>query len=212
MTTKSIQRDPILDALFTSQARVEILKLLFLSSSSSHYLREVAILTQQPVRAVQRELARLEAAGLIQSTREGNRKYFQANNASPVFPELRALLVKTVGLSDLIKKHLSLEPDSILVAFLFGSFARGTESPTSDVDLMVIGDITGRDLARLLAPARDKLGREINPVIMRLDELQEKKAGGDPFVRNVLQEPKTFLIGGEDELRKLTGAGSSEVT
>jgi len=212
MTTKSIQRNPILDALFTSQARVEILKLLFLSSSSRHYLREVAILTQQPVRAVQRELARLEAAGLIQSTREGNRKYFQANSASPVFPELRALLVKTVGLSDLIKEYLSLEPDSILVAFLFGSFARGTESITSDVDLLVIGDITGRDLARLLAPARNKLGREINPVIMRLDELREKNARGDPFVRSVLQEPKTFLIGGEDELGELTGAGASEVT
>ena len=212
MTTKSIQRNPILDALITSQARVEILKLLFLSSSSRHYLREIAILTQQPVRAVQRELARLEAAELIQSTREGNRKYFQANSTSPVFLELRALLVKTVGLSDLIRENLSLEPDSILVAFLFGSFARGTESPTSDVDLMVIGDITSRDLARLLTPARDKLGREINPVIMRLGELREKKAGGDPFVQSILQEPKTFLIGGEDELQKLTGTGPSEAT
>ena len=201
-----------MDALFTSQARVEILKLLFLSSSSRHYLREVAILTQQPVRAVQRELARLEAAGLIQSTREGNRKYFRANSDSPVFLELRALLLKTVGLSDLIKESLSLEPDSILVAFLFGSFARGTESPTSDVDLMVIGDITGRDLARLLTPARDKLGREINPVIMKLDEFQEKNARGDPFLQSVLREPKTFLIGGDDELRELTGAGPSEAT
>lgn len=212
MTTKSIQSNPILDALITSQARVEILKLLFLGSSSRHYLREVAILTQQPVRAVQRELARLEAAGLIQSTREGNRKYFQANSASPVFPELRALLVKTVGLSDLIKKHLLLEPDSILVAFLFGSFARGTESPTSDVDLMVIGDVTSRDLSRLLTPAREKLGREINPVIMGLDEFREKNTRGDPFVRSVIQEPKTFLIGGEDELQKLTSTGPSEVT
>ena len=74
MTTKSIQNDPILEALFTSQARVEILKLLFLISSNRHYLREIASLTKQPVRAVQRELARLEAAGLIQSWTEGNRK------------------------------------------------------------------------------------------------------------------------------------------
>jgi predicted nucleotidyltransferase len=212
MTTKSIRKDPILEALFTSQARVEILKLLFLRSSNRHYLREVTALTRQPLRAVQRELARLESAGLIQSTREGNRKYFQANRESSVFPEIRALLVKTAGLGDLISGHLSVETGSIVVAFLFGSFARGTESTTSDVDLLVIGDMSGRDLSRLLAPARVKLGREINPVIMRSDEVRKKIASEDPFILALLREPKTFLIGGENDLQRLVGAGTSEAS
>jgi predicted nucleotidyltransferase len=203
MTTKSIRHDPILEALFTSQARVEVLKLLFLSSSRRHYLREIATLTHQPVRAIQRELARLVAAEIIQSTVEGNRKYFQANRESPVFSELRALFVKTAGLVEIVRKGLQGKSDAIQLAFLFGSFARGTESATSDIDLMIIGSITGRELSRLLTPAKERLGREINPVIMGAEEFRERSVKGDSFIQTLIQEPKTFLIGGDDELRAL---------
>ena len=210
MTTKSIQSDPILKALFTSQARVEILKLLFLISSNRHYLREIAALTKQPVRAVQRELARLEAAGLVQSWTEGNRKYFQADRELSVFPEIRALLMKTAGMKELVQQHLLEAADSIQIAFLFGSYASGNETPSSDIDLMVIGGITGRTLAKVLAPARDILGREINPVIMNLEEAQQKFLDKDPFLQSVLREPKIFLIGEEDELGKITKAGTAK--
>lgn len=209
MTTKSIRHDPVLDALFTSQARVEVLKLFFLSSSGRHYLREIATLTRQPVRAIQRELARLEGAEILQSTKEGNRKYFQANRESPVFSELRALLVKTAGFGEIVKRVLQEKTESIQVAFIFGSFARGTESSTSDIDLMIVGSITGRELSRLLTPAKEQLGREINPVIMQVDEFWEKIAKRDSFIQAVLQEPKTFLIGDDDELRELASRRTS---
>jgi predicted nucleotidyltransferase len=209
MTTKSIRSDPILEALFTSHARVEVLKLFFLSSMRRHYLREIATLTRQPVRAVQRELARLEDAEIIQSTKEGNRKYFQANRGSPVFSELRDLFVKTAGLVEVVRKGLQGKSDSIQLAFLFGSFARGTESSDSDIDLMVVGSITGRELSRLLTPAKERLGREINPVIIQVEEFREKVIKGDSFIQTVMQEPKTFLIGGDDELRELASRGAS---
>jgi predicted nucleotidyltransferase len=205
MTTKSIRSSPILEALFTSQARVEVLKLFFLRTSGRHYLREIATLTQQPVRAVQRELARLEDVEILQSTREGNRKYFQANRVSPVFSELRSLFVKTAGLGDILRRELQEGSGTIRAAFLFGSYARGTESSTSDVDLMVIGSITSRELSRLITPAKKNLGREINPIVMRVDEFREKVVKEHPFTQRVLQEPKMFLIGGENELRDLAG-------
>lgn len=209
MTTKSIQKDPILEALFTSQARVEILKLLFLISSNRHYLREIATLTKQPVRAVQRELARLEAAGLVQSWTEGNRKYFQADRDLSVFPEIRALLMKTAGMKELVQQHLLEAVDSIQIAFLFGSYASGKETPFSDIDLMVIGEMTSRSLANVLAPAREILGREINPVILDIRELQQKFVDNDPFIQSVLREPKIFLIGDEDELGEIASAGTA---
>jgi predicted nucleotidyltransferase/predicted transcriptional regulator with HTH domain len=209
MTTKSIQNGPILEALFTSQARVEILKLLFMISSERHYLREIATLTQQPVRAVQRELARLEAAGLVRSWAEGNRKYFQADRELSVFPELRALLMKTAGMKELIRHHLLEAADSIQMAFLFGSYASGQETPTSDIDLMVIGDITGRSLANVIAPALEILGREINPVILKLEEFQQKVADKDPFIQSILREPKIFLIGVKDELGEIAITGTA---
>jgi predicted nucleotidyltransferase len=109
-------------------------------------MREISSLTNQPVRAIQRELARLEDAGLLISSVEGNRKYFQANRQSPVFSELRTLMVKTAGIVDQLKKSLQERSDAIDVAFIFGSFARGSEISASDIDLMIIGAITSREL------------------------------------------------------------------
>jgi predicted nucleotidyltransferase len=210
MTTKRIRTDSVLGALFTSQARVEILKLLLLNPGDRHYLREVAALTHQPLRAAQRELARLEGAGLLTSTTEGNRKYFQANRASPIFPEIRGLLLKTVGLGDVLRQHLQEHQSSIRLALLFGSYARGTESSTSDIDLMVIGEITGRYLARLLAPVRKDSGREVNTVCMTPAEFRAKGRQENSFLGEILREPKIFLIGGEDELGRLAVSGKAQ--
>jgi predicted nucleotidyltransferase len=205
MTTKSIRNDPVLEALFTSQARVEVLKLFFLHSSGRHYMREIASLTNQPVRAIQRELARLEGGGLLLSSVEGNRKYFQVNRQSPVFFELRSLMVKTAGIGDLLKQILKERSDAIRVAFIFGSFARGAETASSDLDLMIIGDLGGRELSRLLVPLKEQLDREINPVTIRTDEFRENAERGDSFTQSILNEPKIFLVGDGDGLQTLVG-------
>ena len=209
MTTKRIRTDPILAALFTSRARMAILSLLLLNPTERRYLREVASLTQQPVQAAQRELARLEGAGLLTATTEGNRKYYQANRECPVFPEIKALLVKTVGLGDLFRQYLQGNRGSIQLAFLFGSYARGAERSTSDIDLVVIGRITGRQLARLLAPVRETSGREVNTVCMTPAELRAKARQGNPFLVEIQRGPKIFLIGGEHELGRLVSSGKA---
>lgn len=205
MTTKSIQNAPVLDALFTSQARVEVLKLFFLRSSGRHYLREISSLTDQPVRAIQRELARLEDAGLLISSVDGNRKYFRANRQSPVFPDLRALMAKTAGIEDQLKKVLQERSDAIRSAFIFGSFARGSETSTSDIDLMVISDMTSRELSGYLSPLKAELDRELNPVTIRVHEFQDNVEKGDSFTQTIMEEPKIFLIGDEDGLQALAG-------
>jgi len=120
-----------------------------------------------------------------------------------VFREIKALLIKTGGLGDFLRQHLQGKGESIQLAFLFGSYARGTDSPSSDIDLMVIGEITGREVARLLAPVRDSLQREINSVSMTPAEFRARARRGDPFLAGVLREPKIFIVGGKDELRKL---------
>ena len=209
MTTKSIRNDPILEALFTSQARVEVLKLFFLRSSGRHYLREISSLTDKPVRAVQRELARLESAELLISSVEGNRKYFQANRQSPVFSELRALMAKTAGIADQLKKILQEQSDAIQVAFIFGSFARGSEAATSDIDLMIIGAITSRELSRLLTPLKEQVGHEINPVCIQVDEFRKNVENEDSFTQSIMEEPKIYFLGDDNELKALVGGGAS---
>ena len=187
-----------------------VLELLIISSPSRYYLRQIGSLTGQPVRAVQRELARLASAGLLFETVEGNRKHYQADRQASVFPDLRALLLKTAGLGGLLRRHIEDRRGSIAVAILFGSVARGTDTASSDVDLMVIGDVTGREIATLLASPIETLGRELNGVTMTADEFKKKVVEGNPFVMEVLQEPKIFLMGGVDELRELAGRRPAE--
>jgi predicted nucleotidyltransferase len=204
--------DSVAEALFTSQARLAVLKLLFLNASNRLYLREIATRTCQPVRAVQRELGRLEAGGLLESSLEGRRKYYRVHRQAPIFQDLKSLLIKTVGLGQQLQENLRPAGGRIPLAFIFGSYARRTEAGSNDIDLRVVGSISGRELAKLLAPAAKDLGREINPVILTKEEFREKAAEGNHFPLMILREPKIFLVGGEDELAQLAGAGTSEAT
>jgi predicted nucleotidyltransferase len=212
MTKKSIDSTSLAEALFTSQARLAVLKLLLLNPDRRFYLREIAAKADLPVRAVQVEVARLEASGLLQSSVEGNRKYHQANRRAPIFPELRSLLLKTVGLGDALKESLRRASGEIEVACVFGSIAAGTDTASSDIDLLVVGAMTGRALAGLLAPLRESLGREINPVLMTKAEFRRKVRDGNHFLRATLEGPRIHLIGGDDELSELAGRGATQAT
>jgi predicted nucleotidyltransferase/predicted transcriptional regulator len=203
MTKKSIHTDSVAGSLITSRARLAVLKLLLLNAGQRFYLREIAERTGQPVRAVQLEVARLEASGLLESEAEGRRKYYRANRQAPVFPDLRTLLVKTIGLGDLLKEHVQRVSGEITVAFLYGSYPRGEDKANSDIDLMVVGSISGRALSRVLSPARESLAREINSVVLTESEFRKKLAQDDHFLLAVLGERMTFLIGGPDDLERL---------
>lgn len=199
----------MLNELFSSQARVAILNLFLANPENRFYMREIASLTRQAVRAVQRELPKLEAIGLLDQTVDGNRKYYQVNKDCPIFPELKSIFLKTVGLGDALRGYLDQVEGAIQVAFIYGSYAKGEESTTSDIDLFVIGSITAKELSRLLAPVQSELRRQINPVVMGRQEFQEKVAAKNHFVISLLGEPKIFLIGNEDELDRLVERGAT---
>jgi predicted nucleotidyltransferase len=194
-----------LEELFSSQARVAILKLLLLNAGNRFYLREIASLTDQPVQAVQRELPKLERMGLLDHTVDGNRKYYQVNRDCPIFPELKSIFLKTVGLGDALREYLSKQVGGIEVAFIYGSYAKGEESIASDIDLFVVGSIGLMELSTALAPARSELAREINPVMMTPQEFEAKVATKNHFVLSVLEEPKTFVVGNAQDLEALAG-------
>jgi len=184
--------------------------LFLLSADERFYVREVAARTNQPRRAVQRELPKLEAIGLLGHTMDGNRKYYQVNKDCPIFPELKTIFLKTVGLGDALREHLAQVERTIQVAFVYGSYAKGEESTTSDIDLFVVGTITARELSSVLATARTELGREINPVLMTPDEFGAKVASANHFVLSVLEEPKTFLVGNAEDLESLADRGKAK--
>jgi predicted nucleotidyltransferase len=151
--------------------------------------------------AVQRELARLEAAGLVTVSRIGKQKHYQANQASPVFQELRGLVLKTSGLADVLREALTPASGLIRVAFVYGSVAKGDDTAASDIDLMVIGEgLTYADLFAALEEASTRLGRKIAPTIYSPKELARRVKQDNSFVTRVLEQPKLWLIGGERDL------------
>ena len=185
------------------------MNLFLMNPDDRYYLRQVASLTGQPVHAVEREVAKLEAVGLITHTLEGNRKYYQVNRDCPIFPELKSIFLKTVGLGDAWREYLAQAKGAIRVGFIYGSYAKGEESTTSDIDLFVVGTISAKELSRLLAPIQSELRRQINPVVMGRQEFQEKVAAKNHFVTSLLRDPKIFLVGNQDELDRLVERGAT---
>ena len=193
----------MLEKLISSSARVKIIRLLLLNEGKRYYQREIAELTRMPVRAVQRESARLTEVGLLRRTENGNRVYFQANPACPIFPELKRILLKTVALEFLLSDALA-GGEQIEIAFIYGSYAASRETTASDIDLFVIGSTSSRQLSTALRPVQAEIQREVNYHLVTPEDLQEKILQGNGFLRNVLDGPKIFVIGNEETLRALT--------
>lgn len=192
-----------MEQLFTSRARVELLKLFLLNPDRDYYLREAASLTELPLQAVQREVEKLTGAGLLEKTAHGNRVYLHANRKSPIFEEMRSIIVKTVGLGDALRQALAGGEEKIRAAFIFGSLARGEDTGLSDIDLMVIGSVSGREVASLLSSARQYIGREINQLVITEVEFRKRVAAKDRFLTDVIRQPKLFLFGDENVLKAL---------
>ncbi len=155
-------------------------------------------LNDSTIRQELRKLARLD---LVLRRQDSNRVYYRANTGSPLYPEIRNLVLKTSGLTDVLKA--ALKDKRIHLAFVFGSIARGEERGTSDVDLMVIGDLGLRDLSRLLSGVAEKIGREVNPHVLHNNEFQKRLRTKDHFISSVMDTPKMFIVGSEHDLEAM---------
>jgi len=200
-STKNIS-DQLASALFGKTKRT-VLALLLTNPQESFYLRQIVRSAGLGQGAVQRELQHLTEAGLLLRRRQGHQIFYQANQTSPIFKELKSLLVKTAGVGDILRQVLSGLKDRIEAAFLYGSFATGKDRPASDLDLAVIGSVTFGEVVSQLRPAQETLGREINPTVYTPDEFQKKLKAKHHFVSAIIQEPKIMLIGEERELTRL---------
>ena len=185
------------------KTRRAVLSLLLGRPDEAFYVRQVVRAARVGQGTVQRELKRLADLGIISRQLRGKQVYFQANPKCPVFAELRGLILKTAGMADVLRDSLLGFGERINVAFIYGSLARGADKATSDVDLMVVGNVSFGDVVSAIGPAQETLGREINPTVYPPEEFRRKVAGGHHFLKTVLREPKLFLIGGERDLDRL---------
>lgn len=184
-----------LGRLFGSEARARILTALLLGGADRYYVRNLAHRLHLPPTAVSRELMTLERLGLVRRRAEGRRLYCALEPEASVIPELRALVLKLGGIADALRSALAGRAADIRWAFLYGSMASGRATVASDVDLFVVGEIGSPELADLLRPTADLLGRPVNPYLIAPAEFREKRRKGHSFVTRVLAGPKVDLIG-----------------
>jgi len=188
----------LLSNILSSRVRAEIFRLLFGLVDRELHVREIERLSGLTIGTVQQDLKKLLKMDLIESRKDGNRLYYRANKDHPLYQDLRNLVLRTDGLVEIIRQ--ALPSKKIRVAFVFGSLASNQMMARSDVDLMVIGSISLREITSFLMGVSEKIGREINPHVMSVEEFKKRKWTGEHFLSRVLESPILYIIGNENEL------------
>ncbi len=190
----------MLEKLFSSKARVEVLRLFLSNPAERFYQKQISDLTGQPVMAVQREIRKLLSLELIEQSISGKRAYYRVNRNNTIFDELKAIFLKHTGIAEALKKDFA-HNNRIKTVFIYGSYAKGKETAASDVDLFIIGTITSREISSILSKPKQQLGREINYTVMPDTEFRNKIKANDHFLTSLMSEKKIFIIGNQDELK-----------
>lgn len=198
--TNPPQGGGLADALFT-KVQQRVLAVLFGHPDRSFYANELIALAGSGTGAVQRELARLASSGLVTVNPVGNQKHYQANAASPVYAELRGLVLKTSGLVDVLRAALLPLAAQIETAFVYGSVAKQQDTAGSDIDLMVVSDtLSYAEVFAALEEAAAKLARTVNPTVYSRKELDKRVRSDNSFIKRVWSQPRLPVIGVADEL------------
>ena len=187
--------------LLSSGVKAELFRLLFGINTQELHVRELERQSGFALSTVRQELKNLMQLGLVQARPSGNRTYYHANLNHPLYPEIHSLVLKTSGLADVLRDALG--NDGIQIAFVFGSIASGAESPESDIDLMVIGTASLRQIATRFAGVSSTLGRELNPHVLTPAEFGRRRESQDHFVSTVLAAPQLFVIGDAHDVESL---------
>ena len=201
----NMQKKPssISDALF-SKTQQRVLGLLYGQPDRDFHTNEIIRLTMIGTGAIQRELEKLTMAGLLAVTQVGNQKRYQANHDSPLYGELRSIVLKTFGLADVLREALIPMSQQIKIAFIYGSVAKQKDTTKSDIDIMLLGNnLIYADFFQIITDAEAQLERKVNPTFYSPTDWVDKCRSENHFVTKVMQQPKIFLIGTEDELEKL---------
>jgi predicted nucleotidyltransferase len=186
--------------LFTSRSRSKILELFLSGTFDEMHMREIARKIGGNINSVRRELYHLEDIGILASRKDGNQRYFRVNKDHPIYPELKAIYLKTAGVGNMIRSSIH-DVGKVQHCFIFGSFANGTERADSDLDLFIVGDVDENVLIPVINALESKLNRDINYILYTPGEYRDRVERGDRFVLNVLEGKKILLCGEEDDLR-----------
>lgn len=190
-----------MESLYVTKSKIrrDLLTLFFTNPSKSYYTRQIERLLGHSVGSISRELKKFKKDDLLLTEKIGNLVYYKLNKKHPLFNELKNIIMKTSGIFQRIKETLS-SLNNIEIAFIYGSFAQEKQRATSDIDLMIIGNVDSSEIASCLSDLEIKFDREINFTLYTKSEFKQKKNKIE-FLKNILAEDKIFLIGTINDLQ-----------
>ncbi len=193
----------MLKNLFSSETRILLLNQFLMNPDMEFYLRQISTIFKLSPRQVSLELQNLEKIDLIRKRISGKQHYYSINIQHPLFEDLKNIFLKTIGLKDVIKNYLDAFTSEIIFAFIYGSMAKGNAAAESDVDLMIIGNLSTRKVSGSMLQAGNELKREVNFSIFSLNEFKDRLKNNDHFISTIMKEPKIFIIKDSDEFERL---------
>jgi predicted nucleotidyltransferase len=191
----------MLESLYVTKSKVrrDILTLFFGNPSKKYYVRQIERLLGYSVGSIGRELKKFKKDDLFLTEKTGNLVYYKLNQEHPLYEELKSIVMKSSGIVQRLKDALSLL-SNIDIAFIYGSYASGGAKSSSDIDVMIIGDVESSDVVSSLSELEIKFDREINFTLYTKKEFLEKKDKIE-FLKDVMEGNKIPLIGNIDEIQ-----------
>ncbi len=187
----------MLELLIPSKTRIRLLTLFLLNPGRAYYIREIERMTGEHYAAIYGELANLASFGILFGERKGKQMYYSVNQDHFLYHDLQQIVLKTEGVAKTLREQLQ-DLQGISCLFIYGSFAAGTAGKESDIDLFIVGDVEEEEIITAVHAAEMILQREINYTLMSEIEYRKRQRDQDPFVTNVLQEPRVIIEGCHD--------------
>lgn len=197
---RDMRKDSTLAALL-SPTRQGVLTTLFLRPEKEWYMSELAASLGTGPSSLQREVDALVRVGILEKRVDGRRSYVKPNEGSPIFPELRGLIEKTSGIVPMLREAVK-RTKGLKIGFIYGSLPRGEEGAQSDVDVMLLGNVSTMELSPRLRAVEAAIGRQVNPTVFSLDEFTRKVSEKNHFLQAVLRNKKIMLVGTQNELEE----------
>jgi hypothetical protein len=190
----------MLKDLFISKTRVKLLENFLSDPTQMYHVRDLVRKTGEEINAVRRELARMEALGMVKKEPRGNRLYYWFRKDYIFYYDLLSLVAKTTGIGEsLIKNRHKL--GRVSIAMLSSRFVRHEpRSQPDEVDLFIVGEIVLPELSAIVRAEEVKRGQTINYTPMTEEELKFRRTRRDPFLLGLLTNGRVMIIGSDQDL------------
>ncbi len=189
----------ILERLFSSRTRIGLLGLFFSEPDRRYYVRQIARELKRDISGIKRELDNLERGGILTSEKVGNLRYYAANRNALLFPEIKGIIDKTVGVAATMEEVLK-GVAGIRSAYLYSRNSHAPGEGPGDIDLLIVGQVDLREVNEVITHLEGKLGRQINYTVFDEAEYERRRAEGDPSLSVILQGRRVILVGSDHGL------------